>query len=119
MTIYEKENDHGLAGTLNSLIWGSAGRPIACCNIRGYSIVKPNGPYDVMKKERKDGRGLEDEYEEDEIDDPEYHEDEEEYEQEVDIMTLEEFQMIFGDEIDPINFFEEQAGDQEESDEEP
>ena len=110
MTIYEKENDHGLAGTWNSLVWGSAGRPIACCNIRGYSIVKPNGPYDIIKK---DGRGLDDEYEEDEIDDEEYHEDEGEYEQEVDIMTLEEFQEIFGDEIDPINFFEEQAGGQE------
>ena len=114
MTIYEFENDHGLAGTWNSLVWGSAGRPIACCNIRGYSIIKPNGPYDIIKHEKKDdGRGLDDEYEEDEFDDEDYHEDEDEYEQEVDIMTLEEFQEIFGDEIDPINFFEEQAGDQE------
>ena len=81
MTIYEFENDHGLAGTWNSLVWGSAGRPIACCNIRGYSIIKPNGPYDIIKHEKKDdGRGLDDEYEEDEFDDEDYHEDEEEYE---------------------------------------
>ena len=78
MTIYEKENDHGLAGTWNSLVWGSAGRPIACCNIHGYSIIKPH--YEVMKKEEKAGRGLDEEHEENQIDDEEYHDDEEEYE---------------------------------------
>jgi hypothetical protein len=93
MTIYEDENDLGLGGTFNSLIWGSAGKPIACCNIRGYSIIKPNGPYDAIKKEKSGGgRLLDGEDEEDEIDDPEFYDDaEDEYEQEIDIMTLEEF----------------------------
>ena len=90
MTIYEKENDLGLAGTWNSLVWGSAGRPIACCNIHGYSIIKPHHDIEVAQKEEK-GRGLDEEHEEDEIDDEEYHDDEQEYEQEIDIMTLEEF----------------------------
>ena len=105
MTIYEEENDHGLAGTWNSLVWGSAGKPIACCNIRGYSIIKPQPHYEDIKKEEKAGRGLDEEHEEDEIDNEDYHDDEEEYQQEIEILTLEEFQMIFGDEIDPINFF--------------
>ena len=40
MTIYEKPDDLGLAGTFDSINWGSAGKPIACCNIRGYQVTK-------------------------------------------------------------------------------
>jgi hypothetical protein len=54
MTLYEKEDDFGLDGTKVSLLWGSAGRPIACCNIRRYKIWKPNSIKD-------NGRGLQDE----------------------------------------------------------
>jgi hypothetical protein len=38
--------------------------------------------------------------------------------EDVEEMTLEEFYEIFGTEIDPLNFFEEQAGDEESAEDE-
>ena len=41
MTIYEKPDDFGTQDTDESMMWGSSGRPIACCNIQGYRIWRP------------------------------------------------------------------------------
>ena len=40
MTIYELYDDFGNGGTTSSEIWGSSGRPIACCNITGYKVIQ-------------------------------------------------------------------------------
>ena len=41
MTIYEEPDDFGTQDTDESQMWGSSGRPIACCNFRRYRIWSP------------------------------------------------------------------------------
>jgi Cu-Zn family superoxide dismutase len=110
MTIYEKPDDFGEAGTDDSLVWGSTGRPIACCNIRRYRIWTP---YRQSFSSAK-GRGLEglseEDYEEGRLlegeDDDDYDVDATDSDDVVeDNLTPDEFRLLFGAEADPARFF--------------
>ena len=102
MTIYENDDDLGLAGTWASLNWGTVGSPIACCNIVGFQITPVyEGPGDVVPTPSRvnGGRGLEAENE-DEVEPYEgqwadFYDNEE---ADFDHFTLEEFEELFGKE---------------------
>ena len=104
MTIYENDDDLGLAGTWASLNWGTVGSPIACCNIIGFQItptpVYP-GPGDLVPlapaSKEDGGRKLdvEDEVEPFEGQWADFYDNEE---ADFDHFTLEEFEELFGKE---------------------
>jgi hypothetical protein len=105
MTIYEKPDDFGELDTDESKVWGSAGRPIACCNIRRYKIwtpykfssVKGRGLEGLSEEEFEEGRLLEGE-----DDDVDASDSDDEVE---DNLTPDEFRLLFGAEADPAQFF--------------
>ena len=92
MTIYENDDDFGLAGTWHSLNWGTVGAPIACCNIRGFHVTPA-----YLDTRDTDGRSLdaEDEVEPYEGQWADFYDNEEE---DFDHFTLEEFEELFGKE---------------------
>jgi hypothetical protein len=110
MTIYEKYDDFGEQDTDESKVWGSSGRPIACCNIRRYRMWTPYKRSISASK----GRGLEglseEEYEEGGLlegeDDDDYDFDASDSDDVVeDNLTPDEFRLLFGAEADPARFF--------------
>jgi hypothetical protein len=92
MTIYEKPDDFGTQNTDESIMWGSSGRPIACCNFRKYKIWSPYADSFVQ------GRHLDgDTYYGDDSDDDDFDEGEEE-------LTEDDLRALFDSGADLVNF---------------
>jgi hypothetical protein len=92
MTIYEEPDDFGTQDTDESQMWGSSGRPIACCNFRRYKIWSPYPQYAI-----KEGRHLNADTYSDDEDDDDFDEGEEE-------LTADDLRALFDSGADLVNF---------------
>jgi hypothetical protein len=90
MTIYEDPDDFGTQDTDESQMWGSSGRPIACCNFRRYKIWSPYPNQFVQ------GRHLEA--------DEDYSDDDEDDIDEGEELTSDELRALFDSGADLVNF---------------
>ena len=95
MVIYEGEDDFGMGGTKDSYYYGTNIKAIACCNITPFKIVahdedkeedhESDQRHDKHTKDTRNGRML---LEEDEVE----------------ILTLQEYKEIFGVDYDPADW---------------
>lgn len=58
MVLYEDPDDFGLAGTDYSVLKGSMGCEIACCNIREFFIKEQPGEFEDVETLDPDSRNL-------------------------------------------------------------